>query len=196
MPFSLTLYRLAAIAALSLAAGSAALATQPPDTRLGDHPAIAGGEYSTGGGITVAVELRRIGSQTGICGVWSESRRLTGYLSGRSREVLARGNILLDGVPVHHGLGFLRQTSPSESYAGAAADCIRTARPWRNGARVGVRIPRQLVVMERGDDGGLDIRFRQTDTANPALLSGSILPAKWKTLKGTGGRYGKRPPNH
>lgn len=194
MPLLRILKPLAAVAALSTFACAPALAASAPDTRLGPRPFMAGGEYSTGGGITVALELRRIGAQTGVCGVWSESRRLSGYLSGKSRDVLARGNIVIDGTPAHHGLGFLRQTDPAKSYGGADADCIRIKRPWREDGRVEVRIPRQLVVMERNGDGGLEIRFRQTNTANPALTSGSILPESWKSIKSRGGRYGQDRP--
>ena len=165
---------------------------------LGPDPVISGGDYSTGGGITVALELREIGGRTGICGAWAQSERLTAYVRGKGREVLSKGKVLLGGSVLHHDLRFLRRVAPAESYAGAPANCIRTARPWAGaaGRMPRVRIPRQLVVLERSSGGGgLEIRFRQSDGTNPAMKAGSLLPARWTTFRGKPERHRQRRPN-
>ena len=180
--------RIAALIAMSAIAGAPVQAAST--VKLGPNPVLSGGEYSTGGGITVAVELREIGGQAHICGVWAESERLTAYVRRKGRDVLARGKVELNGRTLTHDLGFLRQVPAAESYAGAPAGCMGLGRAWQTGdagRKPRVRIPRQLVVFERDGSGagGIEITFRQTSTPNPALTSGSILPKNWTTFTGT-----------
>ena len=170
---------------LSLTAGVAP-AAEP--VRLGPDPVLGGGEYSTGGGITVAVELRNWAGQTGLCGVWAESERLTAYVRRKGNRVLAKGSIALNGRMLTHDLGFLNQVAPADSYAGAEAGCVRLDRPWRaadRSARLDVRLPRQELVFGRNGrkSGGLRIRFGPSEHPNPALTAGSILPRKWSSFR-------------
>ncbi len=168
--------------------------------KLGPNPVLAGGEYSSGGGITVALELRSLSGRAAVCGVWAESRDLTAYLNGRTKRVLANGSVFIDGERVQSNLLFLKETVPSESYTGETVTCAALGRAWRAAdetAEVTVRIPRGPVVLERGGrkTGGPSIRFRQTDTHNAALLKGSFLPDKFKRFKGDPAAHAQDTPN-
>lgn len=174
------LLRSLALMIATLFGPAAALAGQTGGgTILGPAPVLGGGSYSTGGGITVAVETREAQGRLAICGTWAESERLTAYLIGQSRRILASGSLAVDGRQVHHGLLFLNQVEPAESYAGAEAACVVTTLPWRADAAPEVWIPRQTVVVERGGSGNLEIRFGARDTPNPAMQAGSLLPRDW-----------------
>lgn len=157
-----------------------------PTTHLGNSPTLAGGYYSTGGGLSIALDMRPHNGRTAFCGAWAESASLVGHLAGKSRALLATGSIYVDGVRVHHGLGFMARVAPAPSYAGAPARCVVTSRPWRAGdaaRRPQVRIPSRLVVMDRNaGGGGLEIRFRQARGGNPAMSKGSLIPPEWKHM--------------
>jgi len=154
---------------------------------LGPDPVLGGGEYSTGGGITVAVELRNRNGRAALCGVWAESERLTVYLRRDGGAVLSKGSIMLGSEVLTHDLGFLQQVSPRASYAGATAGCTRIGRAWQPADRaqpLRVRIPRRELRFGGfgRDGGGLRIRFRDTGRANPALVAGSLLPRPWTSV--------------
>ena len=179
-----SLARLAVVAVLLGAAHAQAM--DYPQARLGPAPVLGGGSYSTGGGITVAVELRPIDGHMGLCGVWAQSRQLPVVIRHKAHDVLAKGTIVLDGRILTYNFDFLRQVDPAKSYAGALAGCVKLARPWRAGAAAGrleIRIPRQLVYFDDRDwkhgGGGLRITFRDKGLPNPALDKGSLLPSDW-----------------
>lgn len=174
--------RLVAVVAAVLASG--ATAAEGP-FRLGPDPVLGGGEYSVGGGITVAVELRRSGGDTVLCGAWAQSEQLTALLSDKGNEILAKGKITLGAEVLTHNLNFLRRIAPRPGYAGAPAGCVRLDRAWRAGdaARpLKVRIPRRELRVGGGvgrAGGGAHYTFRDTGKLNPAMGAGGVLPARW-----------------
>lgn len=184
-PFRLIVPLALALTCTAAAAGST--------VRLGPAPVLGGGEYSTGGGVTVAVEMRNWAGKTGLCGVWAESERLTAYVRHKGNVVLRKGSIALGGEVLTHNLDFLEQVAPSQSYAGAPAGCVRLQRDWRASdanRRLEVRIPRQELHFDRNGTkgGGLRVTFRDTGHANPALTSGSLLPKKWTSYGSWSGK--------
>lgn len=172
--------RLTICAALSL--GTSAASAAPDEVRIGADPAISGGTYSTGGGITVALESHRTtDGRIAICGVWAQSQRLTAYVRRSGNSVLAKGSVRVNGQTVHRDLTFLNRVVPAPSYLGSKATCIATQMAWREGARVSAHIPRHVVVQNRSGSGsGQEIRFIPRRGDNPAAQSGSILPS-WIT---------------
>ena len=155
--------------------------------KLGPAPVLGGGEYSTGGGITVAVQMHEWAGRTGLCGVWAESEQLTAYLRDEGRRILAKGSIALGGEVLTYNLDFLRQVAPRDSYGGAPAGCVRLKRAWRPGdaARtLKVRIPRrELRFGNQGHNGGgLRITFRDTGRVNPAMRAGGLLAKSWTSF--------------
>ena len=176
--------------ALALTCSAAAAGST---VKLGPSPVLGGGEYSTGGGVTVAVELRNWAGKTGLCGVWAESERLTAYVRHKGNVVLRKGSIALGNEVLTHNLNFLEQVAPSQSYAGAPAGCVRLSRDWRAGdanRRLMVRIPRQELHFDRNGTkgGGLRVTFRDKGNPNPALSSGSLIPKKWTSFGSLSGK--------
>lgn len=168
---------------MGLANGPASAAT------LGASPVLGGGEYSTGGGITVAVELRRAkGGGLALCGAWAESRRLPIYLRGKGRDVLARGSVTQGDRVLVQGLEFLPEVAPGESYGGAEASCLRAPETARADRALEIIFPAHEVVRTQGGDGeggGIVIRFGPSLAANPALKAGSVLPESITSIIGT-----------
>jgi len=182
---------LARLAAVGILLGTACTqAREYPLERLGPAPVLGGGSYSTGGGITVAVELRQINGHLGLCGVWAESRQLAAVVKHRAKDVLSKGTIVLDGRILTQNFDFLRQVAPAKSYAGDLAGCVELAMPWSAEAAAGhleIRIPRQLVYFDdnewNDDGGGPRVTFRDKGLPNPALGKGSLLPSEWTNPK-------------
>jgi hypothetical protein len=186
-------YITATLAAICVS-GSAVAA---PDTvPLTGDITLGGGGFSTGGGITVAVEPRRaVDGQLAVCGVWAESERLAGHVRPHVRDLLAPATLAVNGQVVLHDLRVFNQVAPAQSYVGAAATCMGTGLPYSDGARVEIRIPRRAVVRERGnDDSGTEVWFMPATGENLALTSGSILPARWTRFTSPGDQYATKPP--
>lgn len=181
------LTRLPAILALVLSGLSGAASAGETPFRLGPNPVLGGGEYSTGGGITVAVELREMQGRTGLCGAWAQSERLTAYLRGAGREVLAKGSIALGREVLTYNFNFLHQIAPRDSYAGAPAGCVRLKRAWQPGDAakpLDIRIPRRSLRFGNPGpkSGGFQVTFRDTGRVNPAMEAGSLLPKSWTSI--------------
>lgn len=142
---------------------------------LGPTPVLDGGSYSTGGGITIAAELKNLGGMTALCGVWAESKRQSVLSKGKARNVLHTGSAYVNGTVLHRDLGFMSKTAPTGDYAGQQAACVKTQTPWMGGQGLQLRIPQQVVHREIDDaDGvGINVIFRQTGPGamNPSLKS-------------------------
>lgn len=164
----------------AVAAASLVVACTPAEQAmmrlLGPHPVTDGGSFSTGGGLTVAAEIVPIDGMTGLCGVWSESKRQAIFSRGTAGKVMHTGSAYLDGEVLHRDLAFMRQVPPQTSYAGQEAACIRTARPWTGAeGALQLRLPRQVVHREIEDDGSasVEVVFTQDGPGalNPSLKS-------------------------
>ncbi|GAW33170.1 hypothetical protein RA2_00206 [Roseovarius sp. A-2] len=156
------------IAALGgLAACMTTLAPQVV-ARLGPDPALGGGRYTSGGGITVATDIREQNGRTMVCGVWAQSRQQSTLTNGVEPKVLGSGNVSLGGETLVRGLLFMREVPPVADYGGSEAGCIVSDRVWQAGddaRQPVVRIPRQQVHVE-GDEGGhLVVYFKPTGPA-------------------------------
>jgi len=147
---------------------------------LGQSAVLTGGEYTTGGGLTVAMEQREIGGKLGLCGVWAESTSMSIYTKNAASRVLAKGKATLNGQVVATDFRFLNQVLPAPGYTGAPAACVVTNRVWQARdaqAVLQLRIPRQKIFMTSSDrNTGPRIFFTRSDSANPALKTGSFLP--------------------
>ena len=138
------------IAALGACGASA---TSSGAARLGQNPALSGGSYTSGGGITIATELRQINGMTGICGAWSQSESQQLYTKGSATGVLESAVVYVKGQKLKRNLIFMREIALTPNYSGAEANCITTKRPWQPGdeaLRPEVRIPQQVVYIKRG----------------------------------------------
>lgn len=143
-------------------------------TRLASEPALTGGTYSTGGGLTVASVLRNEGGRVALCGVWSESVSQTVYSKGKAKDVLASGAAYLGGQRITTGLDYFRQVPAGTTYSGGDASCRTSGIAWSEryeGVQPNIVLPRQTVYRDRDTPGGLTVRFTQT---GPGALSGSL----------------------
>lgn len=186
-------FMIATLAAMSVSGHAMAA---PEAVPLRGDITLGGGDFSTGGGITVAVEPRRaVDGQLALCGVWAQSERLTAYVRPHVRDLLAPGTLAVDGQVVLHDLRVFNEVAPAESYVGAPATCMGTDLPYRDAARIEIRIPRRAVVRERDSDGiGVEIWFMPATDENLALTSGSILPARWTRFTSPGDQYDTTRP--
>ncbi|MDW3117042.1 MAG: hypothetical protein R8G60_04080 [Roseovarius pacificus] len=90
----MSIYKAISVACLS---GLAACVSLEPAgvARLGSDPALGGGTYTSGGGITVAADLRNQGGRTMVCGVWAQSRQQSILTKLVERKVLGTGAVYL-----------------------------------------------------------------------------------------------------
>lgn len=149
--------------ALGLAACSAATGEQVV-ARLGGDPVLDGGSYESGGGITVAVDLREAQGRTLVCGVWAQSVRQSVLTNGVEHGVLGSGSVYLGGEALVRGLNFMPEVPPMAEYGGQEARCMATTRPWRAGDEARqpvVQIPGQIVYVDSDEAGSFVIRFKQ-----------------------------------
>ena len=132
--------------------------------RLGADPVVSGGSYDTGGGLSVAVDIREAQGRVLLCGVWAQSHQQSVLTKGKAVDVMGTGAVYLGDRALARGLVFMREVPPAHDYAGQEAGCVLTERAWQASyaeARPVIRLPRQVVHVE-GDLGHFVVTFRQT----------------------------------
>lgn len=133
--------------------------------RLGADPVVSGGTYSSGGGITVAVDVRESNGKTMVCGVWAQSRAQSVLTKGVEPRVLGSGSVSLGDAVLVRGLSFMPEIAPAADYAASEARCVVSDHPWQAGdgaRRPRISIPGQVVYKEGDDLGHFTVTFRQT----------------------------------
>ena len=154
------------IALATVLAGCAAATGPQIVARLGSDPVLAGGSYDSGGGLTVAADLREYQGRTLVCGVWAQSEQQSILTKGVADDVVATGNLAVGGQTIVRGLLFMAEVPPMADYAGQNAGCTLTDRAWQAGdetRQAEIRIPRQVVYIDGDEEGGtVVVRFRQT----------------------------------
>ncbi len=133
--------------------------------RLGADPVVSGGSYDSGGGLSVAVDLREQQGRVMVCGVWAQSHQQSVLTMGKAVDVMGSGSVYLDDAALVRGLVFMREVPPAVDYAGLEAGCVVTERAWQAAyaerAPV-IRLPRQVVHVEGDDFGHFVVTFTQT----------------------------------
>lgn len=97
---------------------------------LGQTPPQAAGQYSSGGVIRAAAELRQVGNAAYVCGAWSQSKRQSPKTEKQAPEVLARGYVSANGKHVLRDLGFFRHVTAHRRFEGVMAHCKDTGLTW------------------------------------------------------------------
>lgn len=136
--------------------------------RLGADPVVSGGSYDSGGGLSVAVDLREEAGRVMVCGVWAQSHQQSVLTKGKAVTVIGSGSVYLEDAALVRGLMFMREVAPAVGYGGQEAGCVVTERVWQAGDehRVPViRLPRQVVHVEGDGLGHFVVTFRQTGPA-------------------------------
>lgn len=162
---------LSAICAALLASCTTTAAGQKATGRLSDAPVVSGGKYTSGGGISVAVDVRNSNGSTLVCGVWAESRAQSALTVGKASRVVSKGSIFFGDERLVQNFLFMNKVDPSASYAGKEAGCLLLDRPWTAADEQRtplIRFPRQQVYKDGGDSfvgGGFVVYF--IDTQQP-----------------------------
>ncbi|MFD1157041.1 hypothetical protein [Roseovarius aestuarii] len=163
-----TIARHLSLICVATALSACALPKTDVVARLGADPVTSGGTYTSGGGLTVAVDLREWQGQTLVCGVWAKSRQQSVLTARAEHQVLGSGAVFLGQERFLSNLLYMRQVDPAPSYGGREANCANTGRAWQSSyatLRPTIRIPRQVVANESDGLlvlGGPIVRFRQT----------------------------------
>jgi len=135
--------------------------------KLGENPVLSGGSYTSGGGLTVALDIRAIDGRTIVCGVWAESRHQSIFTKNEARGLLPASSVDLGKKRLVKNLAFLRKVEPMKDYAGQDANCVITNMAWVPGYESlapTIRIPRRMIYFDGGGggDGGNKVYFKQT----------------------------------
>lgn len=138
-----------------------------PETvaKLSAKPALDGGSYSAGGGITVATDIREKDGKTMVCGVWAEGYDVPKQLKERGKRVMSSGAVYVGSKRVAQDLQFMRKIAPQNNYGGQDAKCQITGQPWKAeyaSLKPDVRIPQQILNTKGSTSPGQGVKFRQT----------------------------------
>ncbi len=155
------LVRCAAVLALVGCATVPSVGTDPIDSRY----SVGGGEWSSGGGITIVARAFERNGVTVICGAWTTDRQ-SALSTLWNDAVLEAGSIFLDGDRAVTNLSFMRLVRYSDNIAGEQANCVASGRPWKAdyaAAPARVRIPR--MAFGRGGRRANRVVFRETQRA-------------------------------
>ena len=152
------LARCAVALALTGCTTATPVGTDPIDPRY----SVGGGEWNSGGGITIVARAFERNGATVICGAWTMDRQ-SGMTSELNDDVLAAGSVFLDGDRAVQNLSFMRLVPYSDNIAGEQANCVATGLSWKvdyTTAPARVRMPRMAFAM--GDLPENVLVFRET----------------------------------
>ena len=150
---------------LALFTGACAPVPTSYVARFQSDPTLDGGSFTTGGGLTVAVEVQERDGKTALCGAWAESRHQSALTKNKSWEMLSAGSVFLGKKRLVQNLLFLNKVAPMADYSEQKVNCALTSRPWHAGdetLKPIIRIPRRLVLRDGDIDGGIFVWFFQT----------------------------------
>jgi hypothetical protein len=139
----------ALIAAMLLTAACTRFASVGTDT-VGPGYVQGGGDWDSGGGITVVARVFERGGATVVCGAWTTDRQsvLTAELND---DIIETGSIHLDGDRVAWNLGFMTELRQAENLSGVQANCVASGKRWRPAfaeAEPRIHLPRLSFVLD------------------------------------------------
>jgi len=136
---------------------------------IGPGYAIGGGEWNSGGGITIVVRAFERGGATVVCGAWATDRQSVLSVN-QNRDVMEAGSVYIDRTRIVHNLAFMARIPYSDNITGSQASCVASSVPWRTEfaeTEPRTRIPRMAFGIDGGDEdgggGGDALRFRETE---------------------------------
>jgi hypothetical protein len=147
---------------LALLAAACSQFIQEPSETVGPGYTRGGGEWESGGGITIAARAFERGGVTVVCGAWT-----TGWQSGISinlnENIIEAASVYVGETRVVQNLMFMAWTPYAGDLSGAQANCIALGRSWpaeHADRGTSIIIPQQQFILD--DEGGLRATFRQT----------------------------------
>ncbi len=135
---------------------------------IGPDYATGGGEWNSGGGITVVARAFERGGATVVCGAWATDRQSVLSLH-MNRDVMQTASVYIGRTRIVQNLAFMARVPYSDNISGAQANCVASSVPWRaefaeKGPRL--RFPRVAYPPDGGDEesggGGDALIFRET----------------------------------
>jgi hypothetical protein len=141
---------------------------------IGPGYATGGGEWDSGGGITIVVRAFERGDATVVCGAWATDQQ-SALSANMNFDVMEVGSIYIGRHRIVQNLVFMARVPYSDNISGGQANCVASTVPWRaefaeNGPRL--RIPRMAYPQDGGDEdsggGGDSLVFRET--ARPEIV--------------------------
>jgi len=120
--------------------------TDPVDRRY----SVGGGEWNSGGGITVVARAFERDGATVVCGAWTMNRQ-SGLTSELNYDVLEAGSVFLGRDRAVQNLSFMRLVPYSDNIAGEQANCVATGLPWKADyatAPARARLPRMAFTLD------------------------------------------------
>ena len=155
------LVRCAAVLALVGCTTATPVGTDTIDPRY----SVGGGEWDSGGGITIVARAFERNGVTVICGAWTMDRQ-SALSTLWNDDVMEAGSVFLDGDRAVQNLSFMRRVPYSDNIAGDQANCVATGLPWKADYVVvpaRVRMPR--MVFNQDAETGNYLVFRETQRA-------------------------------
>ena len=153
---------------LGLVAGGCTQHASVGTDSVGPGYATGGGEWNSGGGITVVARAFERGGATVVCGAWATDRQSVLSLH-MNRDVMQTASVYIGRTRIVQNLDFMARLPYSDNISGAQANCVASSVPWRaefaeNGPRL--RFPRVAYPGGGGDvesgGGGSPLIFRET----------------------------------
>ncbi len=153
---------------LGLVAGGCTRHADVGTDTVGPGYVTGGGEWNSGGGITVVVRAFERGGVTVVCGAWTTDRQSVLSIN-QNDDAIEAGSVYAGKTRLVMNLAFMARVPYADSISGAQANCVASSVPWRaefaeTGPRL--RFPRLAFPGGGGDEegggGGSPLIFRQT----------------------------------
>ncbi len=142
-------------------ATATSVGTDPIDPRY----SLGGGQWDSGGGITIVARAFERNGVTVVCGAWTMDRQSV-VSSDFNGNVMEAGSVFLDGDRAVQNLSFMRQLPYSDNIAGKQANCVASSLAWKADyatAPARIRMPRMTFVL--GRKSANRVLFRETQRA-------------------------------
>ena len=127
-----------------------------------------GGEWNSGGGITVVARAFERGGATVVCGAWATDRQSV-LSANMNYGVMETGSVYIGRTRIVQNLVFMARVPYSDNISGAQANCVASSVPWRAEfaeKEPRLRFPRVAYPPDGGDvksaGGGSPMIFRET----------------------------------
>lgn len=154
--------RILTVAALALLMAACARQSPVGTDSVGPGYTVGGGDWSSGGGITVIARVVERDGRAAVCGAWTTDRQSV-ITEMHNDGVMETASISIGGKRLVQNLSFMPKVRYAENITGAQANCVVTSEPWQGEyASMAPRMhfPRIVHVLDT-DDMGKRVVFRQ-----------------------------------
>lgn len=138
-------------ALLSLAVSACALHADVDPDAVGPGYVTGGGDWTSGGGISVAVHAAERNGITVICGAWATDRQ-SALSTLLNEDVMEAGAVSLGGRRAVSNLLFMQRHQWDADLTGASANCVASRLAWEAGfagTAPRIHLPRMTFVINQ-----------------------------------------------